>query len=249
MTPVGEILLALMERGAASGTSLPQLLCEDACSNLPIMGAGITLMDADGLIVRSASSDEVTARLEELQVSLGEGPALAAFSSGRLVLVPDFGTLDPGRWPAYTPAAQDAGVRAVMAYPLRIGGIHLGVLSLYRAAPGVMDDPDLARALLYADAAVLILLHLQSLADQHGLPEGVRATANGSDCALDHPIEVAFPGQPEVHQATGMVSAQVEVGLREALLLLRAHAYSEGVPIAEVARAVVDRNLSFNHRW
>jgi hypothetical protein len=43
-----------------------------------------------------------------------------------------------------------------------------------------------------------------------------------------------------------MVSAQVEVGLTEALLLLQAHAYAEGVPIAEVARAVVARTLSFN---
>lgn len=234
MNPAGKILLTLMQRGATTRTSLPALLCEDARSTLPVMGVGITLMDAEGLVARAAASDPLASSLEELQLSLGEGPALEAHGSGRLVLVPDLAIQDPGRWPAYTPAALEQAVRSVTAYPLRIGGIRLGVLSLYRAEPGILDDAGLARALQYADAAVLILLHLQSLNGHHGTE--------------DTPIEVAFPGLPEVHQATGMVSAQVRVDLKDALLLLQTHAFAEGVPIAAVARDVVDRRISFHHR-
>jgi hypothetical protein len=249
MTPVGEILLTLMESGASSRVSLPVLLCEDARRELPILGVGITLMHEDGLVARAASSDPVSASLEELQVSLAEGPAPEAFASGRLVVVPDLLTVDPGRWPAYTPAALAQSVRGVLAYPLRIGDIHLGVLSLYRTEPGMLDDAELARALQYADAAVLILVHLQSL-DRHDAAKATnhRPVNTHHRVTADTPIELAFPGQPEVHQATGMVSAQVQVSLKDALLLLQAHAYAEGVPIAEVAHAVVHRKMSFHHR-
>ena len=241
MTPVGEILLSLMDGGGAgSGASLPVLLCEDACRRLPVMGVGITLVDTDGLATGVAASDRVSSGLEDLQLGLGEGPALEAGRSGRLVMVPDLAAVAPDRWPAYTPAALDAGVRGVMSCPLRIGGIHLGVLSLYRADSGTLDDQVLALALRYADAAILILLHLQSL-------ESVPGTTDGAP-PVDTAIEVAFQGQPEVHQATGMVSAQAGVGLTEALLLLQAHAFSEELPIVEVARAVVGRRTSFHHR-
>jgi GAF domain-containing protein len=249
MTPVGEILLSIMNGGgAASGASLPVLLCADARRRLPVMGVGITLVDAGGLVASVAASDPVSSGLEDLQLGLGEGPAVEASRSGRLVMVPDLSTVAPDRWPAYTPAALDEGARAVMAYPLRIGGIHLGVLSLYRSEAGTLDEDGLALALRYADAAILILLHLQSLEGRGGRGVGPLPGAGDGLRPPDTPVEIAFQGQPEVHQATGMVSAQVGVGLKEALLLLQAHAFSEGVPIVEVARDVVDRRMSFNHR-
>ena len=246
MNPAGEILLSVMDSGVGSGASLPVLLCEDACRRLPVTGVGITLVDADGQVARVAASDPLTSNLEDLQLSLGEGPAPEAGRSGRLVMVPDLSTVAPGRWPAYTPEVLDRGVQAVMAYPLRIGRIRLGVLSLYRSEPGSLDDPDLALALHYADAAVLVLLHLQSL-DGYG---GRRDAVPGADGLppVDTALERAFQGQPAVHQATGMVSAQAQVGLKEALLLLQAHAFAEEVTICEVAHAVVERRMSFGHR-
>lgn len=46
-----------------------------------------------------------------------------------------------------------------------------------------------------------------------------------------------------VHQATGMVSVQLSRPLAQALLRLRAHAYSSGRSITDVAQDVVDRRL------
>ena len=248
MTRAADILLTLMnENGVSPGKSLPALLCEDARRRLPVMGVGITLVDADGLVTRAAASDAGSSSLEDLQLDLGEGPAVEAVRFERLVMVPDLSAVTPDRWPAYTPAALDRGVCAVMAYPLRIGGIHLGVLSLYRSDAGALDDADLALALHYADAAVLVLLHLQSLTNHGARAEPAASSVDGLP-PIDTALEVAFQGQPEVHQATGMVSAQLRVDLKEALLLLRARAFAEGVPVLEVARAVVDRRMSLDDR-
>jgi len=46
-----------------------------------------------------------------------------------------------------------------------------------------------------------------------------------------------------VHQATGMISVQLEVSLAEALVRLRAHAYANDRPLNEVAADVVARRL------
>ncbi len=43
-----------------------------------------------------------------------------------------------------------------------------------------------------------------------------------------------------------MISVQLGVNLAEALVRLRAHAYADGRPIAEVAADVVTRRLRFD---
>ena len=49
--------------------------------------------------------------------------------------------------------------------------------------------------------------------------------------------------QMEVHQASGMVKVQAGVTIEEAFLMLRAHAFASGRPIADVAKNVVERRL------
>ena len=89
---------------------------------------------------------------------------------------------------------------------------------------------ELAEALDFASAATTILLELQ-----HGTPIGQL-----------HPLLAdAADGHREIHQATGMVSVQAAVGLTEALLLLRARAYSTERPLLDIASDVVHRRLNF----
>src|SRR3984957_15700373 len=56
---------------------------------LPITAAGVTLI-APGLEPRYvAASDSSALRFEKLQTELGEGPCLAAYTSGEAISVPD----------------------------------------------------------------------------------------------------------------------------------------------------------------
>ena len=229
--------MSLMDRVSAD-RSLPELLCQDAHNTLPISAAGIALMDANGVIEMTVGSDERASALEELQISMGEGPCMDAFATGRLAFYPDISAQGVERWPGYARAVLDLGVEGVFSFPLNVGGIHLGALDLFRDESGRLDDDDLRRAFDYVDVAVLILIHLQAI-DPHNPSEGAGSR-------VDRPLDLAFRGHAEVHQATGMVAIQAGVGLTEALLLLRAHAFADDRSITEVARDVVARLLSFD---
>ena len=58
---------------------------------------------------------------------------------------------------------------------------------------------------------------------------------------LDH----AVAHRAEVHQATGMVSIQLDISAPEALARMRAHAFVHDRLLIDVARDVVARRLAF----
>lgn len=208
-------------------TSLATLLCEEAVARLPVAGASIVVMTPTGARAMVASSGPLADALEDIAFVTGEGPSVDAFDQGRLVLAADLGSR-PG-WPAYTPAALAAGVAAVFALPVQIGGIRLGVLELHHTEAGALGEVDLTRSLHFLDAAALVLMHGEELE-----PWSVSETA-----------EQMHGVQADVHQATGMVSVQAAVGLVEALLLLRGRAFADGRPLQEVARDVTSRLIRF----
>jgi len=175
------------------------------------------------------ASDRVASRLEELTLTLGEGPGVDTFAGGP-VLVADLAA--PGclaRWPAFAPAAVRAGVRAMFALPLQVGAIHLGVMSLHRAQPGDLDAGQLADVLVLADTACALLLD----AADGSRPDGNQPAPAG----LQH---------PEVHQATGMIIVQLGVSAAVALVRLRAYAYAHDRPLRDIAADVVARRLRFD---
>lgn len=226
---VRQILSQVLDRHR-DGTTLPDVLCELCRQSLPVTGAGLSWMTDAGHGGVVAATDGAAETLEELQFTLGEGPSVDACRDGRPVLQPDLAATAPTRWPGFGPAVLDAGIAAVFAFPLQVGWVRLGVLDLYRDTPGNLDDAQLSEALALADAALALLLDLRDLAPEQET----------------RPDQADPVGQrPEIHQATGMVAVQAAVGLAEALLLLRGHAFSTERTVVEVARDVVGRRLRF----
>jgi hypothetical protein len=178
------------------------------------------------------ASDPLAGEMEELTLTLGEGPGVDALTSGP-ALVADLSTPDcVARWPVFAPAAVHAGVRAVFALPLQVGAVRLGVLDLYRAQPGELDREQLADALVLADTACALLLDAEAERERPRLNGGAPEPAGSS--------------QPEVHQATGMITVQLGVSMAVALIRLRAHAYAHDRRLRDVARDVVARRLRFD---
>lgn len=234
MTPVGKILVSLLD-GAHLDLTLPELLCRRAAEALPVSGVSITLVDELARTRPLAGSDERAATLMRRQLELGVGPCFDVVRTGRLQQVADLADGASARWPVFADLAVEAGIHALMSFPLQVGGIRLGVLDLYRESTGSLDDGDLARALHHVDAAVLILLHLQEMWE---------ADLDGG--WVDEVVDGTLHGHPEVHQATGMVSVQADVSLAQALLLLRARAFAEERSLTHVATEVVERRLRFD---
>lgn len=59
-----------------------------------------------------AATGAWTRRLEELEYTVGDGPAVEAHMTGEPVLVPD-AAADAGRWPGFAKIAGEAGLAAV----------------------------------------------------------------------------------------------------------------------------------------
>jgi hypothetical protein len=181
-----------------------------------------------------AATDGSARLMEDLQFALGEGPCVDASRSRMPVLMPDLTRSATSRWPGFGPAVLDAGIAAIFALPLHVGAIRLGILDLYRDVSGPLEDHQLATARVYAEAAVVLMLHLQDQVSQDG--------------GLHPQLRIPVEDGAVLHQATGVISVQASASLAEALLLLRAHAYAADRPILDVARDVMARTLRFGAR-
>lgn len=210
---------------APESQSLTWRLCEASRRILGADGASIS-MDAESTDrVTLCATDEVAGLLEGLHDVLGEGPATQAYRTGRPVVV----TLAaPGEeWSVFAEAAgRRTPVVTVFAIPMRAGAAVLGVLTLYRSTPGDLDEPVEEIGFL-ADALAAALLHDHATTSDLG--------TGGS-----------WSNRAEIHQATGMVVAQLGLGVRDALAILRAHAFALELPLADVAHAVVTRRIDFS---
>lgn len=208
-------------------------LCEVAQSRLSAVGVAVS---ARGRTVASevlSATSGFSRELEELQLTLGEGPSLDVLAGSRAVLIEALNTtVVRDRWPLFTPLALKAGARAVFALPLRSGAIQFGVLTLYRDVPGMLLGEHLAQARVFAGLALELLLDQLAGISQH---DGV------------YPGDGLSGGRPEVHQAVGMISVQLGgVGVGEAFIRLRAHAFAADRSLSEVAADVLARRLRFD---
>jgi hypothetical protein len=206
-------------------------LCAKFLTALPISGVGISVFSGLAPETLVCASNTVSARIDELQFDLGEGPRWVALETRKPVLLPYVRTGPDPAWPVFAKALRDLDVSALFVFPLVLGAVDIGVAELYSSRPGPLSPADHSTALQLADAATWQLLRqLLTL-----------APAEGTDAPLD--------GSPlsrrEVHQATGMVLAQTGTSATDALLLLRAHAFAQGRTVREVARDVVARTLDF----
>jgi hypothetical protein len=200
-------------------------LCQVCIADTGTDGGGVSVVSSGGTPVSVLATDGVSAALEDLQIVLGEGPCVEALLRGRPVLVPDLGDEadDPRhRWPVFASEATKYGAGAVFAFPIRIGGLSLGTVDLYRRRSGPLTPEQLA--------------------------SGLRSVEDLAEQVLDLP-EPELPGAPSypltVHQAAGMVMVQLGATIDQAMARLRACAFVEGVPMSELASSVLDGRRRF----
>lgn len=177
------------------------------------------------------STDEVSALIEQLQYTLGQGPCVDAYQHDRPVLEPDLADPAKPRWVAFAIPALAAGVRAVFGFPLQVGAVRLGALNLYRDRTGPMSDEQHADALVMADVSAAAVLMMQ---------------ANASPGELAAELESGADFSYVVHQAAGMVAVQLDIPVAQALIRLRGYSYANDRPLTEVGQDVTSRSLRFH---
>ena len=220
----------ILRRIADKGEWSTDGLC-DLCQDITAMsGAGIMLRSADVPHGSVGMTNAISALIEELQFTLGEGPCIDAFNLERPVLEPDLAGPSQ-RWPGFTPLVLEAGARAVFAFPLQVGAVSIGSLDLYRDRSGPLTDDQHADALIFASVVARDVLAMQAHAPVGMVAPELRHMANN---------------QAVVHQAVGMVAVQLGVRVDEALIRLRAHAFANDRQLTELAWDVVERRVRFD---
>lgn len=222
--------MARMLRGLTARAG-PGLIGGDPLECAQLLGVdGVALsLATDGALSEVVwSSPGVSELVEDEQYTLGEGPGMDSAASCAVIVEPDLSLIRPGRWPALLPALTGMDVDALFCFPLRIGGVCLGVLTAQRAVAGPLSAAAMDDALLLAAAMTSVVL-------DGGRPAERFATAD-STSHLHRAV---------VHQASGMVSVQAGVTVAQAMALLRAHAYRYELLLVQVAEDIVARRLRF----
>ncbi|MFC5731411.1 MULTISPECIES: GAF and ANTAR domain-containing protein [Nocardioides] len=189
-------------------------------------GAAITVHYETANRVTLCTTNQVAHRLEDLQDVLGEGPGHTASASGQIESCVVPAPASP-RWPIFVDAAQDVVDSAqILAVPMHPDRHAFGVITLYQSP---RTDHPLA----------LERKELQFLANVVGA-----ALITDTD-ASDEVTSGPWASRAQIHQATGMVVAQLHISPEDALALLRAHAYGQQTTLSNVATAVVGRRIKF----
>ncbi len=136
--------------------------------------------------------------------------------------------LRPADGRPFSPPALRAGVRAVFGFPLRVGTVRLGALNLYRDMPGPLTGDQHADALVVAEVVARWVLEIQAGAPPDKVAEE---------------LEVGADFHFTVHNAAGIVSVQQGISVAEALIRLRAYAFSTDRLLTDVARDVIARSF------
>jgi hypothetical protein len=219
--------------GGVSGAVALERFCRACVTNLRLGGAAISVV-SDKYRSSVFASDAVSARIEELQLTLGEGPCVEATARHRPVLVADLAGGAGGHWPAFTEAAHEAGVAGVYAFPLQVGAIRFGVIDFYRHVAGPLTQQELTDALQAADTAALLMMRPSPSPRQDDeVDDRWWTTQLSADDAV-------------VHQATGWLTRPLGVDAEQAYARLRAYAFAHGRPVSEVARDVIAGRLGLD---
>ena len=226
--PVGRLQRILAQLADSGEASSAAGLCVACPGIVQVDGAGVMLMSGDIPRGSLCTSDKVSHLIEELQYTLGEGPCVDAYLQDRVVTEPDLADPVIRRWPAFSAPVVEAGVRAVFGFPLRVGTVRLGALNLYCTRTGLLGAEQHANALVMAEIVARWVLEAQA-----GAPVDTVAAE----------LEVGADFHFAVHNAAGIVSVQEGVSVTEALIRLRAHAFSHDRLLADVARDVVAHTL------
>ncbi|NNN01779.1 MAG: hypothetical protein HKL86_08120 [Acidimicrobiaceae bacterium] len=218
-------LIALRER---EGTG-PGLLCTVAAQITRMDGAGVEISSIDNSMTGLCSSSPTSVALMDFEKIAGEGPSKSANVSEVAIDGSDL-TMELPPWPVYTPMALSVGVRAVFGFPIRLGAVRLGALSLFRREVGGLSEDQYSDGYLVASVIGRSLLAMES---------GARSGELSEELQRHSTLDFA------VHQAAGMISVQGAMSVKDALVALRSHAFARSTGIADVAVQVISRRSRY----
>jgi GAF domain-containing protein len=195
-----------------------------ACVDLfRVTGSGLMVADDQNTLRYVAASDGPGKQLELIQTETGQGPCVDTFVHDTVVTTEDLAA--DRRWPVDHGAFAGLGVRAMMGVPVRLGGIVVGSLDVYRDSPGTWDATEVAALQRYSDVIE---------ATMHA---ALRAHSAGE---LADQLQYALDYRVVIERAVGYLMGRDGVDAVAAFDVLRRAARNQRRRIADVAQQLLD---------
>jgi GAF domain-containing protein len=178
---------------------------------------GISVGHRDGRVETLVMTDDMVARLDELQYALGEGPCLYAMRSRESIVVPH--ARHEQRWPRFIPAAVAIGLRSQLGVRLDVGETTVGALNLYSVSADEISPETEQLADLFAAHAALALGHARRLEN----------------------LNAALASRKTIGLALGILMERLDVDEDRAFAYLTRISATTETKLREVAAQVVDQ--------
>lgn len=185
--------------------------------------ASITMMKR-GTPTTPVANDKRALGLDETQYATGDGPCLSAIRHRGVEQVV---TGADDRWPEFTAAAAELGVRAALSVPLGDADAVLGALNMYSTSATVFDEDARAAACLFAD--------------QVGVA-AANASAYVEAYELSRQLQEAMESRAVIEQAKGILIAAQRCTAEEAFDILRRASQSQNRKLRAIAIEIVERH-------
>jgi GAF domain-containing protein len=185
-------------------------------------GAGLMLIDPDQLLRNVAVSDRRVDHLEGLQIEHGEGPCVDAFEEKAMADADDL--KGENRWPSFSPAAVERGLRAVLASPIPYNQHAIGVVVVFSGKARPWSPEGKLALIAFTDLAALTIANTMQSQERGELAE-----------QLQH----ALDARVVIEQAKGVLVSREGLSEREAFERLRGQARRQRRRVAEVAAEVM----------
>jgi len=187
-------------------------------------GAALMLADAEHHLRNAAVSDERVRHLEELQVQYQEGPCISAFEDKVLVGAQDLKT--DSRWPSFSRAAVERGLRAVLASPIPYNQDAVGVVAVLSQEEHPWPAEAELALLAFTDLAALLIATM---------------VMGEQQTELSQQLQSALNSRAVIEQAKGVLIGQHGLSAQAAYEQIRAQARAERRKIAVVSAELVRR--------
>ncbi len=177
-----------------------------------------------------------TARIDEIQIDLGEGPSWEALRTRRPVAAADLRAQGGARWPGACAALLELEVGSLYAFPPFVGTVSIGSIGIYSAGARDLSDSDLAG--MSGLAAIVSVTLLRRALDR------LEVLVEESELAQAQ-LQRALDSRVVIEQAKGYLAQRHNIDMDQAFARIRSHARSTQARIGVVAADIIAGRLVF----
>ena len=219
--------LATTEHGHSSVFAALDQVLEACVALFDVDGAGILVADEQDILRYAAASDGPGRLLEQSEAAAGQGPCTEAFISGGIVTSRDV-TAETDRWPVLANAMTQQPVRAVLGAPVRIGGVPVGTLDVYKETAHDWDESETTALGRYAEVVAATMT------------SAIQAHTAGE---LARQLQYALDYRVVIERAVGFLMARDSLDPVAAFNALRTAARNRRAKIGEIAEHVLTNGV------